>query len=141
MKTPWHIWIVGIVSLLWNAMGAIDYLMTQIRYEPYMAQFTDAQRAYFESFPTWVVASWAAAVWLSVAGSLLILLRSRHAASVLGLVLVFMFVTFLHNFVLAEVKMTEIVGKEAALFTAAIIVVALLLWRYARIMKRRGVLT
>ena len=140
MKTPWHLWVVGFVTLLWNGMGAVDYLMTQLRYEPYMAQFTDAQRAYFESFPAWVVASWALAVWLSVAGSVLLLMRSRHAATVLGYVLAFMAITFIHNFVLAEVKMTEIVGKEAAWFTAAIIVVAILLWRYARVMRRRGVL-
>jgi len=140
MKAPWHLWVVGFVTLLWNGMGAVDYLMTQLRYEPYMAQFTDAQRAYFESFPAWVVASWALAVWLSVAGSVLLLMRSRHAATVLGYVLAFMAITFIHNFVLAEVKMTEIVGKEAAWFTAAIIVVAILLWRYARVMRRRGVL-
>lgn len=140
MKTPWHLWGIGFSTLLWNGMGALDYAMTKIRYEPYMAQFTDAQRVYFESFPVWVVASWAAAVWLSVLGSILLLFRSRHASKVLGWVLVFMTITFVHNFVLADVKMTEIVGREAALFTAAIFVVALLLWRYARIMRRWGVL-
>ena len=29
MKTPVHLWIVGIVTLLWNALGAANYLMTQ----------------------------------------------------------------------------------------------------------------
>lgn len=140
MKTPWHLWVVASLTLFWNLMGAFDYLMTQIRYAPYIAQFTDIQRAYFESFPIWVVASWASAVWLSVAGSLLLFLRSRHAATVFGLVLVFMSITFIHNFVLADVKMTEIVGKKAAWFTAAILIVAILSWRYARVMRRWGIL-
>jgi hypothetical protein len=30
-KTPWHLWVVGILSLLWNAFGGYDYTMTQLR--------------------------------------------------------------------------------------------------------------
>jgi len=29
VATPWHVWVVGIVALLWNAMGALDYTMTE----------------------------------------------------------------------------------------------------------------
>ena len=28
--TPMHLWIVGILSLLWNAFGACDYTMTEM---------------------------------------------------------------------------------------------------------------
>jgi hypothetical protein len=51
VRTPWHLWVVGAVSLLWNAMGAFDYLMTQSRAEWYMSQFTAEQLDYFGSFP------------------------------------------------------------------------------------------
>ena len=34
---PKHLWIVGILSLLWNAMSAFDYKMTQTKNESYMA--------------------------------------------------------------------------------------------------------
>lgn len=26
VKAPWHLWVVGIVGLLWSAMGALAYL-------------------------------------------------------------------------------------------------------------------
>jgi len=26
-RTPWHVWLVGIVALLWSSFGAMDYLM------------------------------------------------------------------------------------------------------------------
>ena len=26
-RTPWHVWVVGIVALLWSSVGAMDYLM------------------------------------------------------------------------------------------------------------------
>ena len=42
-RAPWHLWVVGIISLLWNAMGAFDYLMSQTRNEQYMAAFTPEQ--------------------------------------------------------------------------------------------------
>lgn len=140
MRTPWHIWVIGIVSFLWNSMGAVDYVMTQIRFEPYMAQFTPEQLEFFKSFPAWVQGSWALAVWLSVAGSIFLLLRSRFAGVCFGLSLVFMAATFVHNFILSDVKMNEIAGPEAIWFTAAIIVVAVLLWNYSRWMRRKGVL-
>jgi hypothetical protein len=28
-RTPRHLWIVGIVALLWNLLGAMDYLTLQ----------------------------------------------------------------------------------------------------------------
>jgi hypothetical protein len=36
MRTPVHLWIVGILSLLWNAMGCFDYVMTRMRNTDYL---------------------------------------------------------------------------------------------------------
>ena len=76
-KTPWHLWVVGLISLLWNAMGVLDYVMTMSKNEAYLSEFTQEQLDYFFSFPTWVVVSWTVAVWGSLLGSLLLLLRKR----------------------------------------------------------------
>nr|WP_306267749.1 hypothetical protein [Pararhizobium sp. IMCC3301] len=140
MKTPWHLWIVGLATLLWNAMGAFDYFMTQTKNADYLTQFTPEQLTYFQSFPVWVQGSWAVAVWFGVAGSVLLLFRTRWAAPVLGLSFFAMMVTSFHNFVLAEVKMQEVVGAEAIYFSAFIFVIALVLWLYALKMRANGVL-
>ena len=47
VKTPVHLWIVGALSLIWNAVGAFDYAATQYRIESYMSQFTAEQLEYF----------------------------------------------------------------------------------------------
>lgn len=39
-KVPVHLWIVGGLALLWNAVGAFDYLATQLQFEPYMSGFS-----------------------------------------------------------------------------------------------------
>lgn len=63
-SSPRHVWVVGGLALLWSAMGAFDYLATQLEWEFYMGQFTEEQLAYFYGFPAWTVAAWALAVFL-----------------------------------------------------------------------------
>ena len=29
-KAPWHLWVVGVVTLLWNAVGIFSYMMTHL---------------------------------------------------------------------------------------------------------------
>lgn len=140
MKTPWHLWAIGVVTLFWNAMGALDYTMTQLQNEAYLANFSTEERAWFQSFPAWVEATWAIAVWFAVAGSILLLARKRIAVPVLGISLISMVTNAIHNFVLADVTMPEVVGAEAVWFTLAIFVIALATWLYARQMRQVGVL-
>lgn len=121
-------------------MGAFDYSMTKLRVESYMAQFTPEQLEFFYGFPQWAGATWAIAVWFSVLGSIYLLLRRRAAVPIFVISLVAMMATTLHNFVLSEVKMFDVVGTGAAIFTLVIFVVAVLLVLYARKMHANGVL-
>jgi len=138
-RTPWHLWVVGVLAFLWNSMGAFDYVMTETRNEGYMSQFTPEQLEYFYGFPAWVVALWAIAVWGGVLGAVLLLLRKRFAAGVLLVSFLAMVVTTFHNFVLSDGL--EAIGDPVALvFSAVIFVFAFLLYVYARAMRNRGVL-
>jgi hypothetical protein len=139
IKAPWHLWVVGVLSLLWNAMGAVDFTMTQTRNEAWLAQFTPEQREYVYGFPWWAVTAWGLATLGSFVGSVLLLLRNQLAVPVNLVVLPAVAVTFLYNYVLSDGL--KIMGGAGALtFTAVIIIVAVLLWVYARAMARRGVL-
>ncbi len=138
-KTPWHLWVVGVIALLWSAAGAMDYVMTQTKNEEYMSAFTPEQLAFFYGFPSWVVAAWAVAVWGGVLGALLLLLRRRLAVWVFLASLVAMVLTTIHNYALSNGL--EVVGDAFTLiFSAVIFVVACALYLYARAMQRRGVL-
>lgn len=87
-RTPMHLWIVGILAFLWSCFGCYDYLMTNLKNQTYLSQFTPDQIAYFDSLPSWLTAFWAIGVWGGLAGAILLLMRSRHAVLVLGLSLV-----------------------------------------------------
>ncbi len=138
VTAPRHLWVVGVLALLWNSIGAFDYLMTETRNEAYMGSFTPEQLAYFYAFPSWVVATWALAVWGGVLGSILLLLRKRWAVPVLAVSLVAMVITTIYNFGLTNGM--EIMGTGAAIFSAVIFAIAVGLWYYARHLARRGVL-
>ena len=56
------IWIVGILVLLWNSLGALDYLMIQTQNAIYMASFSQQQFGYFYTQSVWMVCAWAIAI-------------------------------------------------------------------------------
>ncbi|MEJ2719565.1 MAG: hypothetical protein P8181_00310 [bacterium] len=137
--TPRHLWIVGVVALLWSLIGAMDYLLTQTENEAYMSQFTPEQIEFFYSFPAWLVAFWAIAVWGSVLGSVLLLMRKKLAAPVFAVSFVCMLVTVVYNYGFAGGL--EFASGSDLFFSAVVFVVALGLVIYARRMAAKGVLT
>lgn len=138
-KAPWHLWVVGIVGLLWSAMGAMDYVMTQTKNVEYMAAFTPEQLDFFYGLPTWIVASWSIAVWGGVVGAIFLLFRKSLAVTLFLVSFIAMVITAIHNYGLSNGL--EVIGDTFSLvFSAIIFVVALLLYLYARAMKQRGVL-
>ncbi len=138
-ETPWHLWFVGILALVWNAMGAMDYLLTQTKNEDYLSNFSPEQLLFFSEFPFWVVFAWATAVWGGVVGSILLLFRSRIATSIFLLSLIAMLITTFHNYVLSNGL--QIAGDTFSLIlTATIFIVAVFLFLYSLLMKNRGLL-
>ncbi|WP_095011545.1 hypothetical protein [Tsuneonella mangrovi] len=78
-RAPWHLWVVGLLTLLFNFGGVADYVGTHAFPDTYLAQFDAETRAYFLGFPAWQVAFWAFGVWGSFVASILVLARSRYA--------------------------------------------------------------
>ena len=137
-KTPWHLWGVGVLSLLWNAIGAFDYFMTQTRNDAYMGRFTAEQLDFFYSFPVWMTAAWAIAVWGSVLGSILLLCKMKIALPVFVISWIGMIANSVYMYVIEDA--TAVTGFGAIIFSGVIFVIGFLLILYARAMSRRGVL-
>lgn len=141
VKTPIHLWIVGIGSLLWNAGGAVDYVMTRTNAPEYLAAQPPERLAMLQDAPMWFGVTWALGVWFSIIGSLLLLLRSRFAGSAFALSLLGLLGSSVYTYGIAEGgSMVAAAGLAAVAFTVAIPVILILLWIYARTMTKRGVL-
>jgi hypothetical protein len=138
-RPPWHLWAVGVLSLLWNCGGAFDYVMSKTHNASYLKGLTAEQLAWFDSFPAWMTAAWALGVWGALAGSVLLLLRSRWAVPAFALSLLGLIVATIYQFgVSAMPASLKTTGGMA--FTAALWIVAILLLWYAYRMRARGVL-
>lgn len=77
-KTPWHLWVVGVLTLLWNSVGGFSYTMTRLGKLEDLGM-GEAEIAYFAGAPTWSNFFWALGVWGAILGSVLLLFRSRFA--------------------------------------------------------------
>ncbi|RJY08973.1 hypothetical protein [Aurantiacibacter aquimixticola] len=143
--TPLHLWAVALVSLLWHAGGALDYTMTQTRNMDYLQQAADGAGVplqvildYYTTFPVWADAAWAFGVWGALAGSILLLLRSRFALYGFYLSLLGLIASTIHQ--LTADLPPELNSPFTWAFTAAIVIVLVALIIYTRRMTERGVL-
>ena len=136
-RTPWHLWVIGILGLLWSLMGVMSFLLTQMRVEAVMSRFPPQQRAYFESFPLWIVALWAINVFGGVIGCLLLLARKRPAVQAL---VVSAIATLAYNlgglFLLGGMQVMR--ETDGVWLTFVPIVFAALLAYYAHAMSKKG---
>ena len=141
---PIHLWIVGILSLLWNAFGAYDYVMTRMRDTDYLAAMMpeidpNAMLAWIDSFPLWAQFGWGLGVWLGLIGSALLLVRNRLAVHAFALSLIGAVIGLGYQIAMAP----PLAGAEGPLYAImpwVIIGVALALFLYARAQKASGVL-
>lgn len=138
VKTPMHLWIVGVLSLLWNSFGCYDYTMTQTRNAAYLAQFPPEVLTIIESFPIWASAAWAFGVWGSLAGSILLLLRSRHAVTAFIVSLAGLAVSTLYQ--LTSDLPASMTGSGMMLMYALIWGALIAFLLYSMRMRRAGVL-
>jgi hypothetical protein len=104
IRTPWHLWLVGVIAVLFNAIGAFDHVMSMAQGESYMASagMTPAQIAHYLEMPVWMKADWAIGVWSAMLGSVLILLRNKLAAPVFAVSLAAFLISLLYTWVLTD---------------------------------------
>ena len=140
IKTPWHLWVVGVVAVLFNAIGVFDFVMSMARGPAYLASagMTPAQIEHYQHMPAWMTADWAIGVFGALAGSVLILLRNKLAWPVLAVSLAAFLISVAYTYVLTDGG--KIMGQSMAIMSAVIAgLLAFFIW-YAWMMTRRGVL-
>lgn len=139
-KAPVSFWIVAGLSLLWNGFGGYDYIMSQTRNEAWLSQMGDYEEivAWLDAFPLWAHVGYGFGVWGSVVGSILLLMRSRHAATAFLVSLAGAAVSFSAQLINKVPPSLESgVGK---LMPFVILAVIAFLWWYARRQTATGVL-
>ncbi|GGJ48103.1 hypothetical protein CDQ92_09040 [Sphingopyxis bauzanensis] len=140
VKTPWHLWVVGVVSLLINAFPVADFTLTNMQNEFWLSPLTAAQRSFILGAPLWADAFWALGGFGAFIGSLLLLMRSRHAVTAFILSIIGLAGSTLYQHVLQGETTRELFQNVALYVTLTIWVIMLALLFYARAMKAEGIL-
>ena len=141
-KAPVHLWIVGVFSLIWNAWGCADYIMTRMRSTEWLSQGgADPQvmLAWIDSFPIYAQFGWGLGVWMGLIGSVLLLMRHRWAVPAYALSLLGAVVGLGYQIIASPAPAPMNEGFFAVL-PYVIILVAAALYYYAHRQKRAGVL-
>ena len=133
------VWLVAVLSLAWNSFGGFDYTMSHLRGEAYFreAGMTGAQIAALNAMPTWMHAVWAVGVWGSVAGSLLLLVRSKWAFHAFAVSALGAIVSLVYQ--LADPATRAAYGAMLVMPVIIVLIVLALVW-FSRTMTARGVL-
>jgi len=137
ISVHWSFWLIGVVALLWNVGGAINYIM-QTNLE-FVAAMPDTHRAIIEGRPAWATGGFAVGVFGGALGCLLLLFRKSIAlyvfiASLLGII-----VTMIHTINVASSKIDFTSVEIFVMILLPIIVAAILIWYAKQAMNKRWI--
>jgi len=139
VRTPVHLWVVGVLALLWNAFGCFDYLMTVTANQTYLGKMPSDTIAYMEALPKWLTAMWAVGVWSGLIGAILLLMRSRHAVLAFGLSFIGAIVGMGYQMLMTQRPASMTAGSMALMPWVIILICAFLLW-YSWNAEKKGLL-
>ena len=139
-KTPWHVWLVGVIALLFNFIGVFDFVMSMAQGAKYQASagMTPDQIAHYQQMPSWMTVVWAVGVFGAFLASILLLMRRQQALPVFILSLVAFLVSLFYTYVLTNGG--AVMGQQMAITSAVIAGLLVFFGGYARYMTLRGVL-
>ena len=136
VKAGWHLWLVGIIALLWNGYGCFDYIMTVTKNEAYLKDYPPEMLAYWFAMPWWMFGIWAVGVFGAFFGSVALLMKNKAAV-----------VLFAAAFIASVISMyITVTAKDAPkmegqeFFPWVIMGLGLAFFAYAYWQSRRGIL-
>ena len=137
VKPPVWFWVVGVVALLWNLMGAMAYIGQAYMTDEVKAALPADQQALLENIPAWATAAFAIAVWGGVLGCLALLLRKKWARPVLVISLLGILVQMSYSFFMSNAL--EVYGTgQGMVMPLLIIVIGVVLVLFAKSTQNKG---
>jgi len=100
-KPPVWFWIVAVIFVVWNLIGASNYLMAAMATPESLAaqNYTDKQIEFLLDVPKLYLSVFALAVWSGLLASFLFIFRRRWAVPVFLFSLIFVLLSFTFDFV------------------------------------------
>ncbi len=137
---PWHLWLVGLLMLLWNAAACYSHVMTLAQDGGYFRAtgITPEIAAYFAAVPAWYVATWTIGVWGGLLAAVGLLMRRSWVVWWVAASQLAMGVNSVATLLSSEAH--EVLGMVGSISAIATIILGAFLLLYSMAMKRRGIL-
>ena len=134
-KAPWHVWVAGVLALLWNGAGAYTIMMAQ---RGLLAGVSADEAAYYAAQAPWFVIVTDIALCGGILGAVALLLRSRWAVTLFAVSLAAIVVTNGYDLAMGTSRMFT--NTTTVIVTCLIWGLAILQLWYTATMQTRGVL-
>ena len=134
-KTPWHLWVVGVLALLWFAAGAYTFYLAQ---QGRLPNIDPAEAAYYANLRIWQIVLLGVNTMSGAAAAVLLLLRSKLSAWLFAVSVLGVIVMNAAELITGDSRM--LVDRGALIATMVIFAIVVLLVVYAARMRKRGVL-
>lgn len=140
IKTPWHLWAVGIFAVLFNSVGVFDFVMASAQGADYMtkAGMSPEQAAHYLNMPAWMTVVWATGVFGAFIASVMLLMRKKSASTVFVVSLAAFLLSLVYHYFLSDGA--QFMGQQELIVNGVITVLLVLFIVYAQSMAKRGVL-
>ncbi len=131
----WSFWTIGVVTLIWNVMGGMNFFM-QMNADV-VAAMPETHRAIIEGRPAWATGGFAIAVFAGALGCLLLLLRKSAATYLFIASLLGMIVTMTHTLGVAGSSIDFGLFEILMMILMPLVVAAFLIW-YSKRAESKG---
>ncbi|OSY89399.1 hypothetical protein WH52_01835 [Tenacibaculum holothuriorum] len=130
-------WIIGVVALLWNAMGVNAYIQQAYKTDAFKAMYPDKEVLEMVlNTPSWVMAAFAIAVFGGTLGCIFLLLRKKIATPIFLLSLIGIIVQMFYNLFIS--KALEVYGPGAVIMPIMVLALGLFLYFYSKKVTQKG---
>lgn len=137
--TIWF-WVIGIIAVLWNAMGVNQYLQQAYNTDAFKAMYPDEKVLEMAlNTPSWVMGAFAIAVFGGALGSVFLLLRKKIAKPIFLVSLIAIVIQMFYNVFMSGAL--DVYGLGAVIMPIMIIGFAVFILWYTKKSEANGLLS
>jgi hypothetical protein len=133
----WSFWVIGTIMLIWNVMGAMNFLWQFNADANSLASLPETHRAIIIGRPLWATGGFAIGVFVGALGCLLLLLKKSAAYYLFVVSLLGMIVTMIHTIGIASLTIDFSPFEIFIMILMPLVVAVFLIW-YSTLAKSKG---
>ncbi|WP_445747308.1 hypothetical protein [Polaribacter sp.] len=138
-KPATSFWVIGVLALIWNALGVMAYLGQKLMTDEMKAMIPADQLEIIENTPAWATAAFAIAVWFGLLGCIVLLMRKKLAKLLFIISLVGVLTQLFYNLFLTNA--IEVFGNQSLIQPLVTVSVSLFLIWHAKKCADDGILS